>query len=309
MRLKQIIIFALTLAIFTYNNSVAKIQNNIVLKIESEVITNFEIKNKILMTLTLLEKDINQKNINALKEQSLESLIQHKLRKIELSKYNIEDDMNQIEQYLNSISSNNIENLKSKFKTNKVDYDLFLDEIKTQLRWQKLIFQIYSKKIEIDKNMIDREITQFLKKNEKIEEYWLSEIEIFIDNSSSDQKKIIELEKQIKINGFKKTASQFSISPTSQNEGDLGWVSSKSLSTKIFNIIKKMNIDDISQPIIKQNTVLFLKLNDKRKSKINKINLAKLRKNLINQKKNELFNLYSNSHLSKLKNNSLIEYR
>ena len=146
MRLKQIIISILTLVIFSYKNVVAKVQNNIVIKIESEVITNFEIKNKILMTLTLLEKDINQENINALKKQSLESLIQHKLRKIELSKYNIKDDRNQIEQYLNSISSNNIENLKSKFKSNKVDYDLFLDEIKTQFKWQKLIYQIYSKK-------------------------------------------------------------------------------------------------------------------------------------------------------------------
>ena len=35
----------------------------------------------------------------------------------------------------------------------------------------------------------------------------------------------------------------------------------------------------------------------------------KLRKDLIVQKKNELFNLYSRSHLSKLKNTSLIEYR
>ena len=119
----------------------------------------------------------------------------------------------------------------------------------------------------------------------------------------------MELQDQIKINGFKKTAVQFSVSSTSQNAGDLGWISSNSLSTKIYNIIKKMNIGDISQPIIKQNTILFLKLNDKRKSKINQINLAELRKNLINQKKNELFNLYSNSHLSKLKNNSLIEYR
>ena len=309
MRLKIILVFVLTSFFLTNKNLAAKVQNNIVLKIESEVITNFEIKNKILMTLTLLDKEINQKNINALKEQSLESLIQHKLRKIELSKYNIKDDINQIEQYLNSISSNNIKNLKSKFKNNRVDYELFLDEIKTQLKWQKLIFQIYSKKIEIDKKTIDRELTQFLKQNEKIEEYWISEIEIFVDNNSSDQKKIMELQDQIKINGFKKTAVQFSVSSTSQNGGDLGWISSKSLSTKIYNIIKKMNIGDISQPIIKQNTILFLKLNDKRKSKINQINLAELRKNLINQKKNELFNLYSNSHLSKLKNNSLIEYR
>ena len=34
-----------------------------------------------------------------------------------------------------------------------------------------------------------------------------------------------------------------------------------------------------------------------------------LKKDLIDQKKNELFNLYSRSHLSKLKNTSLIEYK
>ena len=111
------------------------------------MITNFEIKNKILMTLTLLDKEINQKNINALKEQSLESLIQHKLRKIELSKYNIKDDINQIEQYLNSISSNNIKNLKSKFKNNKVDYELFLDEIKNTVKMAKInIPDLFQKK-------------------------------------------------------------------------------------------------------------------------------------------------------------------
>ena len=54
----------------------------------------------------------------------------------------------------------------------------------------ELIFQIYSKKIAIDKKTIDRELKQFLKQSEKIEEYWLSEIEIFNDNSSSDQKKL-----------------------------------------------------------------------------------------------------------------------
>ena len=37
--------------------------------------------------------------------------------------------------------------------------------------------------------------------------------------------------------------------------------------------------------------------------------LNKLRENLIKSKKNDLYKLYSNSHLSKLKNNSLIEYR
>ena len=38
------------------------------------------------------------------------------------------------------------------------------------------------------------------------------------------------------------------------------------------------------------------------------IDIDKLKRDLINQK-NELFNLYSRSHLSKLKNTSLIEYQ
>ena len=39
------------------------------------------------------------------------------------------------------------------------------------------------------------------------------------------------------------------------------------------------------------------------------ISKTQIKKDLINKKKSELFNLYSKSHLSKLKNTSLIEYR
>ena len=64
---------------------------------------------------------------------------------------------------------------------------------------------------------------------------------------------------------------QFSVSSTSQNAGDLGWISSKFFINKNLQYYKKMNIGDISQPIIKQNTILFLKLNDKRKSKLTRL--------------------------------------
>ena len=70
-----------------------------------------------------------------------------------------------------------------------------------------------------------------------------------------------------------------------------------------------MEIGEISEPILSQNSLLFLKILDKRLSEPGKIDLVKLKKDLINNKKNELFNLYSRSHLSKLKNSSLIEYQ
>ena len=69
-----------------------------------------------------------------------------------------------------------------------------------------------------------------------------------------------------------------------------------------------MDIGDVSEPIKRQNNILFLKLTDVRNSKTENINMSELKQNLINQKRNELFSLYSRSHLSKLKNTSLIQY-
>ena len=46
----------------------------------------------------------------------------------------------------------------------------------------------------------------------------------------------------------------------------------------------------------------------KRISKVKNLNINELKANLINKKKNELFNLYSKSLLSKLRNTSLIQY-
>ena len=70
-----------------------------------------------------------------------------------------------------------------------------------------------------------------------------------------------------------------------------------------------MKIGDISNPIKRQDSILFLKLNDKRISKVDDIDIEKLKNRIINQKKNELFNLYSRSHLSKLKNTSFIDFK
>ena len=95
--MKKIIIFVNFFLIIFSINLFANIKNNIVLKVENEIVTNYEIKNKIISTLVLSNQEINQKNIDSLKKQALEFLIQNKLKKIELSKTNIETTSGQIE--------------------------------------------------------------------------------------------------------------------------------------------------------------------------------------------------------------------
>jgi hypothetical protein len=53
---------------------------------------------------------------------------------------------------------------------------------------------------------------------------------------------------------------------------------------------------------------MFIKLVDKRKITLNKIDLDTTKKKIINRKRTEILTLYSNNHLSKLKNNTFIKY-
>ena len=307
MKSSRIIILAIFL-LTSMSTSFAKFENNIILKVENEIITNFEIKNKIISTLILGNQEINQNNIDKLKKQALDFLIQHKLKKIELSKYDFKKDAKQIENYLNAISNNNINNLKEKFSNNNIDFQLFLDELEIHFKWQNYIFQTYSKKVEIDEKGVDLELAKLIKEKSDIIQFRLSEIEILLHNDLSDREKISNIQQQIDKYGFESTAIKFSISSTASNKGDLGWMNAESLNKNIYELIKKINIGEVTEPLITKNSALFLKLKDKKISKVENINIGELRKNLIDQKKNEMFNLYSRSHLSKLKNTSLIEY-
>ena len=69
-----------------------------------------------------------------------------------------------------------------------------------------------------------------------------------------------------------------------------------------------MKVNEISKPIKKENKIIFFKLEDKRVSNYSEKDIDILKKKLLDQKKQDLFKLYSNSYISKLKNTYLIEY-
>ena len=306
--IKEKVLFILILFFISIISN-AKIENNIILKVENEIITNYDIKNKILRTLILSGQEINQNNINFLKEQSLNDLIFQKLKKIELERFNFKDDKTQINNYLRTISSNNIDLLKEKFKQSDTDFDLYLEEIEINFKWQKFIYKFYSNKIELDESSIQLELKKIIENKSDLEEFRISEIEVSDYNKSESEKIIANIRRQIEENGFENTALKISNSSTASKKGDLGWINGKSLSEQIYKILNKMKIGDISNPIKRQDSILFLKLNDKRISKVDDIDIEKLKNRIINQKKNELFNLYSRSHLSKLKNTSFIDFK
>ena len=236
-------------------------------------------------------------------------MIDLKLKTNELKKFKFNLDSVNVNTQLLSLSSNNIDKFKEKFQEFGINYELFVNEIKVETAWKQLMFNIYKEKVKINQKDIDREVLNFIQNSADVMELNISEIEINLNNNSNYQDEINFILKEIRENGFEKTAQKFSISSTSKNYGNIGWINAESLNSKVSKVLKNLKKGEVSKPIKIMNSFIFFKLLDTRISKINEINTEEFKKRLIDQKKNELFNLYSRSHLSKLKNNSLIEYK
>ena len=58
----------------------------------------------------------------------------------------IKVEKSEINNSLDSLSKGDLIQFKNKFQDNKLDYNLYIDELETELRWRKLIFLFIIKK-------------------------------------------------------------------------------------------------------------------------------------------------------------------
>ena len=310
----KLVILVMTFFVFG-NNVYAEIKNSIIAKIGNEIITNFDIENKIKTNLYLSGEEINQQNVNKIKAVTLKSLINLKLKSNEVKKHSLITNDQAIAQYLDTIANNlNLSrvDLINQFKIYEIDYDQFVEDVKTEFLWQRLVARTYLNRIKVNEDQINFELKKILEKENKntsVVEYNLSEIEIIFETSKEEIDLKNKIDDDIKKIGFKKTAIKYSTSSTALNGGLIGWINSNLLSSIYSNVVKNLQIGQVSQPIKKGNTITFLKLNDRKEfEKPQNIDLEQLKVSIENNKKNELLNLYSSSHLSKIKNITLIEF-
>ena len=152
-------------------------------------------------------------------------------------------------------------------------------------------------------------MNKIVNENKYIDEFELSEIELIFSDESEKDKLIDDVLNDIKKIGFEETAYQISSADSSSNGGKLGWVNSQSLSDNIKNILTKLNPGEISPPIISSNSILFLKIINKRQiSNLKDLDLDKLKNSIIDKKTDQVFKMYSKNYLSKAKNTTVIKY-
>ena len=86
MRLKKELLKIIFLIIFVNIkiDAVAITKNKIIASVDNQIISSYELKNKIKTILFLANQNFNQENVNLIKRKALQQLIDYKLKKIRL---------------------------------------------------------------------------------------------------------------------------------------------------------------------------------------------------------------------------------
>ena len=295
------------LNVINSNELKSQINNNIVVKVGDLLISSVDVQNQIITNLVINKKEINQVNIDNVKNFALKILVNKLIKKTEINKFQITNyNKKDLYDYIDKIAKDldtNRNGLKKIFKENNINYDLLVGNHEIELLWNTLIYSVYSKQININIIAIENEIEKI--KSSVNLEYNLSEIEIPI--TQYNKNKYNEILKVIKDDGFQVAAQKFSVSATAGNGGLVGWVSAQSLSSKYIEQLKKINIQGISEPILNDISAIIYKINDLKKDN-NEFDANVVRKKIILQKKEEKLDLFSRSHFSNLENSITVKF-
>ena len=286
------------------------IENRILYKINSEIITTVDVFNEIKYLKALNPQTKSLKDRDLL-EIAKNSIIKEKVKKLEVlknyQKIQIEEDyLNEvIKSSYNKININSYEELVNHLKKFNVSAENIKEKISIEILWNQLIFKQFSSKISIDKEKIKSEIENNNLKQE-VRSFQLSEILYNVNNNSEFKSKTKEIISSIDEIGFENTALKFSISETSNLGGELGWVKENSINKNILSFINDLNVNDYTKPILTPSGFLILKINDIKIEKM-KVNIEDEIQKIIVLKTNEQLNQFSNIYYNKIKKNIIID--
>mgnify|MGYP005641635253 FL=1 len=300
--IKKIFIFVAIINLLS-STLIAEDRYEIVVSIDNKIITNFDIQKEINYLLAL-NPSLNNLPKKQIYEIAKESLVREEIKEKEILKYyNINYKDPELSLLIENIYNRlNIAN-ENEFNKYLSNFDLSIEMISAKLAiekaWNRLIFEKFNKFINLDELRLKKELEKNLSQPQIQNRYLISEI-LFQSKDDKEYQEILRnIKKTIEENSFETAASIYSISDSSKNGGEIGWVNKNEISDTIYNVLNKLSIGQFTQPIKIASGFLIIYLNDIKKEE-QEFNVDEELKKMIISEKNRQFNEFSIIHFKKI---------
>ena len=170
---KKIIFFLILIELTLFRVEAKQLTNNVIVSIDNSIITELDV-NKEINFLKFINNDQATNNIEILKKEIINTLIDRKIKDIETTFYKIEVSEKEIENslynYLERIKITN-ESLNSFYIKNEIEKDYLKNVIKIDLKWSKLIRQMYEGRLNVNLTEVNRQLEQEQKNSDDNEKF------------------------------------------------------------------------------------------------------------------------------------------
>ena len=294
-------LFSILCILIFLPSKILAIENKILFKINDKIVTSIDVYNEIKY-ISFLNQEFKKFEKDKKYLIAKNSIIKDIIKEIELKKFfkkiELEDQFIEkfAKDYFSRFEINSINDLNVLLKKNDLRLKDLKKKISIQLMWNELIFKKFSQNVKINKQSIENEISE--KKFQK--EFLISEIVFNVNNKNELKTKFNDIKKEIKLNGFSNAALIYSVSSTSINGGNIGWVKESSLSKEIREQLLNTNIGQITKPISIPSGFLVL-LNENKKETLLELDINKEIEMIIKRKTNEQLKQFSNIYFNKIK--------
>jgi hypothetical protein len=218
----------------------AEISDGLFMTVGNKPITKSDLVNEIKIILILNNESYSEEKRDRLHEIAVKSIIKRTIKTIELERNNFfRLNDKDLERELTKLASNiylDLDTLKNICQSNELDFSKIEEQVKTELYWNGLIFEMYKHNLKINQAEIEDQLKTIQNKKE-LDEYLISEI--VIKNVVSDEldSEVEKLKNKIKNEGFENVAREISVSESGIKGGDQTQISLATFSNPSFLIL------------------------------------------------------------------------
>ncbi len=159
----SILLFITMSSVFGNDNK----SNRIEVLVDEEIITKYDINQRVIINSILKRIEINENNYNQLIKAVVDDLIIEKLKIQKINEYDIDIDEVELKQNEKRFYSRNNytkEEIKKLLSEYNINYNYILEIIKIELKWQKLIYGLYLRITSVT----EQEVIDLVNKNPNI---------------------------------------------------------------------------------------------------------------------------------------------
>ncbi len=267
-----IILFSILAA--TAVPSSAENSNRVVAFVNDDVITLHELNNKIIELTGKTSEELRSESgedFFKIREDILDLIIDEKIIKAKIVELGMEVTKNEVDEYIEyrkKMMKMTQEDLIKKLESEGMSYESFYNSMKLDLERSNLIdSEIRSKLIITEDDMLDyynQHREDYLKEaTVHIASIFLTSDAVTADIESLKQKGKEILERLKKGEKFEVLAKEFSNGPGAEDGGDLGSIPVSQIDPRIYAVIKDMDQGDVSDLVIRGNSIQIIKLIEK----------------------------------------------